>query len=205
MPTASAASAYAAIRRCGLTGWRPPSGAPWSTCSITRAASLLLPRRVRQIREGDPACPDAAALDGPIAKLTRGIARLIDSYAEGLLDKAEFEPRLASFRQRLGALEEQPKAALDQAALQTTLSLLIGRLDDFAGTVRRRLAEADWTQQRDLIRLLVKRVEIAPDAVNIVFRITPLSHYSCRDGPTAPFLQDCGRRDSRGCRESSPR
>ncbi len=149
-------------------------------------------RRLRQIREGDPACPDAAALDGPIAKLTRGIGRLIDGYAEGLLDKTEFEPRLASFRQRLGALEEQRRAALDQAALQTTLSLLVGRLDEFAGTVRGRLADADWALQRDLIRLLVKRVEIAEDAINIVFRIAPLSHRPSRDGPILP---DCGRRE----------
>jgi site-specific DNA recombinase len=33
-----------------------------------------------------------------LARLRRGIARLIDSYAEGLIDKAEFEPRITRLR-----------------------------------------------------------------------------------------------------------
>jgi hypothetical protein len=37
------------------------------------------------------------------------------------------------------------------------------------------LAEADWGRKRDLIRALVKRVEVARDDVNIVFRIDPYS------------------------------
>ena len=53
------------------------------------------------------------------------------------------------------------------------LQLIIGRLEDFAAKVHDGLEEADWASKRDLIRALVKRVEVAPNEVNIVFRIDP--------------------------------
>src|SRR5437879_10959881 len=57
--------------------------------------------------------------------------------------------------------------------MHAELRLIIGRLEDFAAKVQHGLAEADWTSKRDLIRALVKRVEVARDDVNIVFRIDP--------------------------------
>lgn len=45
--------------------------------------------------------------------MRRGIGRLIDSYAEGLIDRAEFEPRIAGLKQQLSQLEERHRAALD--------------------------------------------------------------------------------------------
>lgn len=36
------------------------------------------------------------------------MGRLIDSYAEGLIERAEFEPRIAGFRQRIEGWEAQP-------------------------------------------------------------------------------------------------
>ena len=57
--------------------------------------------------------------------------------------------------------------------MQGELPLIIGRLEDFAAKLYDGLEAADWTSQRDLIRALVKRVEVARDDVNIVFRIDP--------------------------------
>ena len=98
---------------------------------------------------------------------------MIDSYAEGLIDKHEFEPRITRLRQRLARLEEQRQQLADEAALHAELQLIIGRLEDFATKVHDGLEDADWASKRDLIRALVKRVEVAQDEVNIVFRIDP--------------------------------
>jgi site-specific DNA recombinase len=114
-----------------------------------------------------------STLEGQISKLRQGVARLIDSYAEGLIDKGEFEPRVTRLRQRLARVEEQHHALADEAALQGELQLLIGRLEDFAAKLHDGLEAADWASQRDLIRALVKRVEVARDDVNIVFRVDP--------------------------------
>ena len=49
----------------------------------------------------------------------------------------------------------------DEAALQGELQLIIGHLEDFAAKLRDGLEAADWASKRDLIRTLVKRVEVA--------------------------------------------
>jgi len=131
-------------------------------------------------------------IEGQISKLRQGVAQLIDSYAEGLIDKGEFEPRVTRLRQRLARLEEQRQALADEAALQGELLLIIGRLEDFAAKLRDGLEAADWASKRDLIRTLVKRVEVARDDVNVVFRIDP---YPSDTDPGKKSLQLCRGRD----------
>jgi site-specific DNA recombinase len=114
-----------------------------------------------------------ATVEGQIGKLRQGVARLIDSYAEGLIDKQEFEPRITRLRQRLARVEEQRQALADEAALDGELQVIIGRLEEFAAKLHDGLAATDWASKRDLIRALVKRVEVARDDVNVVFRIDP--------------------------------
>ena len=132
--------------------------------------------------------PALATVEEQLGKLRQGVARLIDSYADGLLDKHEFEPRIVRLRQRIAHLDAQRQQLADAAALHTELQLLIGRLEDFATKVHDRLGEADWTSQRDLIRTLVRRVEVARDQVNIVFRVDPHPEES---DPEKKSLQLC--------------
>ena len=110
--------------------------------------------------ERDTRGTDLATVEAQLGKLRQGLARLIDSYADGLIDKHEFEPRITRLRQRIAQLEEQRQQLADEAALHTELQLIIGRLEDFATQVHDGLEEADWTSQRELIRALVKRVEV---------------------------------------------
>ena len=129
-------------------------------------------RRRLQPAAGGKGAP-LAPVEEQIAKLRQGVVRLIDSYAEGLLDKLKFEPRITRLRQRIAGLEEQRQQLTDEAAVQAELQLIIGRLEDFAAKVQNGLAVADWTSQRDLIRALVKRVEVARHEVNMVLRVDP--------------------------------
>jgi site-specific DNA recombinase len=98
---------------------------------------------------------------------------LIDSDADGRMDKHEFEPRMTRLRQRLARLEEPRQPLADEAASHAALQLSIGRLADFATKVHESVEEADWASQRDLIRTLLKRVEVAQDQVKIVLRVDP--------------------------------
>src|SRR3982751_6006532 len=128
-------------------------------------------RRLDQAR--DPTTVNLAGIEAQIAKLRRGMGRLIDGYAEGLIDKADFEPRVAGLRQRIKSWEEQAATLRDEAAQRAALSLIVSRLHDFAQQVRDRIAAVDWSLQRDLIRLLVRRVEIDHGDINVVFRVAP--------------------------------
>jgi site-specific DNA recombinase len=77
-------------------------------------------------------------------------------------------------------------------AYQFQLRLVIRYLEDFAQRVTAGLEQADWTRRRELIRTLVKRVEIGAEAVNVVFRVEP---GSLSTSPPSESLPHCGRRE----------
>ena len=106
-------------------------------------------------------------------KLRHALGRLIDGYAEGLIAKHEFEPRIAEMRRRIGRLDAE-MATLRHLEEQTrSLQLVIGKLSVFAEMVHDRLETADWPLRRDIVRALVKRIEVTDDVVRIVFRVEP--------------------------------
>ena len=138
-------------------------------------------------------------LEGATHKLRQSVARLIDSYTEGLIEKGEFEPRITRLRERLAALELQAQQLQSEASLQADLRLIVGRLEDFASQVTAGLDEADWTRRREIIRALVKRVEVGTEEVKVVFRVGPDPFRLGLDrGP----LQDCRRRNDSALRRS---
>src|SRR5205823_4442695 len=124
-----------------------------------------------------------------------GIARLIDSYADGLIDKGEFEPRIARMRERLKQIEAQAQQVKDEASLERELTLILGRLDEFASRVKHGLHAADWPTRREIIRALVKRVEIDQEQVRVVFRVNPPPQAPQRPSEKdAQSLPHCRRR-----------
>jgi site-specific DNA recombinase len=132
-----------------------------------------------------------AILQAQVGKLRQGIARLIDSHAEGLLEKSDFEPRITRLKQRLVHLEAQGQQRADEASLQADLRLIIGRLEEFAAQVNTGLEQADWRTHRERLRTLVKRVEVDQHQVKVVFRVDTEPVVS---SPGKKSLQDCGRR-----------
>src|SRR5260370_37220994 len=94
-----------------------------------------------------------------MGRLRQGIARLIDSYAEGLIDKGGFEPRMARMRERLKQIEAQAQQVQDEASLERELTLILGRLDELAARVKNGLHEADWLTRRATMHALLTRGE----------------------------------------------
>jgi hypothetical protein len=70
-------------------------------------------------------------------------------------------------------------------AQQAELQSVITHLEEFSSQVQDSLATADWSTKRDLIRMLVKKVEICREDVRIAFRVMPV-----------PFDISLGRGDS---------
>jgi site-specific DNA recombinase len=120
----------------------------------------------------------ACSATGPsLEKLTqrvkRGIARLIDAYEQSLVEKAEFEPRLRNARERLERLKAEAKEQADQEAQEEELRLVVGRLQEFADQVRDGLQHSDWHTRREIIRAVVKRVEVDAETIRVIYRISP--------------------------------
>jgi site-specific DNA recombinase len=108
-----------------------------------------------------------------IKKIKRGIARLLDAYQDGLIDKSEFEPRMQRAKERLTKLQTDVKNREDEEAQQKELNLVIGRMQDFADKISSNLEEVDWLKRREIIRALVKQIEVDEEVVRIVYRVNP--------------------------------
>ena len=74
-----------------------------------------VPPRLDTARDSATGTGGVRKLDRQIAALRRGVGQLIDSYAEGMLDPAEFKPHVAGLKVRVARLEEQHRAAAEAA------------------------------------------------------------------------------------------
>jgi site-specific DNA recombinase len=127
-----------------------------------------------------------------IKQVKKSISRLIDAYEEGLVQKSEFEPRIKAARERLLRLEDEQKQNADEESQESELRLVIGQLEEFGRRVSERLQEPDWPTRREIIRALVKQVEIDEGEVHIVYRVSPSPF---ERGPQQGSLQHCWGRD----------
>ena len=138
---------------------------------------------------------DLERLQQTIGKTKSGIARLVDAYSDGLLERAEFEPRLLRARERLAKLEVERDAEHQRTAQLHELRLVVGRLEDFAAQVTATTSETPWSTRRDIIRALVKRIEVDKEAVRVVYRISPLPFAEAPNRGPSASLQHCWRGD----------
>src|SRR3954447_9770145 len=161
------------------------STARWDeVCRLLKDPARVLEEYQRRLDavQASPRRLELDVLERQVVKARRAIDRVIDGYAEGLIEKHEFEPRIAELRSRAARLEaeaETLRAAEEQAR---SLQLVIGKLGLFATMVRDRLEAADWSTMREIICTLVRRIEVADDAGRVGFRVDPGS-----SGPPQPL------------------
>jgi site-specific DNA recombinase len=164
-------------------------------CRLLEHPERLEQEYRRRLVQEEKAPDELSSLQARIGRLRQGIARLIDSYAEGLIDKGEFEPRIARMREHLKQMEEQAQQVKDEASLERELTLILGRLDEFAARVKAGLHEAKWLTCREIIRAFVKRVEIDQEQVRVVFRINPPQAPQLPSEKDAQSLPHCKGRE----------
>jgi site-specific DNA recombinase len=143
--------------------------------------------RRRQEGQGRERGPRTESLGKLIRSAKRRITRLIDAYEDGLMEKDEFEPRILRARERLSQLEEEARVEDERQTAEQELRLVIGQLEGFAHRVSEGLGEADWRTRRDVIRAVVKRVEIDETEVRVVYKVSPCPFV---EGPGRGLFQD---------------
>jgi site-specific DNA recombinase len=172
-------------------------------CRLLEHPERLEQEYRRRLVQEENTPDELSSLEARMGRLRQGIARLIDSYADGLIDKGEFEPRMARMRERLKHMEEQAQQVKDEASLERELTLILGRLDEFAARVKNGLQEADWLTRRETIRALVKRVEIDQEQIRVAFRVNPPPQApQLPSEKAAQSLQHCTGRDYAALRRS---
>jgi site-specific DNA recombinase len=147
--------------------------------------------RRQQSRASASGTAEKKSLDEAVHKVEQSISRLIDAYTAGLLEAGEFEPRIRRLKERLAKLEEERRLLSEQAKHEEELRLVFSHLEDFADQMKAGLTTVDWGQRREILRALLKRVEVEKDTLRIVYKV-PLHPFA--KGPGGGQLQDCWSR-----------
>ncbi len=107
------------------------------------------------------------------AKLQHALERLIDSFTQGLIEKDQFTSRMTRTKNRIADLDSKIKDDAGDVDRLEHLRVTAKRLRDIAAAVGPHLANADWHRRRDVVRTLVQFIEIGPEVIKVVFRVTP--------------------------------
>ena len=179
--------AYVYYRCLGTDSGRHHGAAICKNASLSAAVeesvwsdlkSLLRePDRLRREFEERLACPDRASADGSrleksIQDSKRRIARLLDAYESGWVDKKEVESRMRMAKERLAKDEACFKEHQSTSATSEAMRNALREFGEFAAQMTDKLEQADFATKRKLLRLLVNRIEIGADEIRIVYKVS---------------------------------
>jgi len=169
----------------------------WSDlCNLLDNPDRLQSEFDRRQSESTGSSDSIAKQKKAVNELRRRLDRLIDAYAQGLIEPLEFESRIGGLRSQhdreaaaLASLQCDHSATSDPVAAGVALSAL-------AAEVKEKLSTASYELKRNLLTLLIKRIEICLDEVRIVYKV-----------PSNPFVRSPGNRafSNIGCRSIWPR
>jgi len=161
----------------------------WSdVCALLREPQRLEAEYERRLSVKPEESPTSQSLTARISQLKRGIGRLIDAYQDGILEKAEFEVRMRQQKDRLARLEAEEKTQAQEETQRAELRLLIGQLEDFTKRMSEGLEGADWLTRREIIRALIKQIEVSDNEIKIVYKVNIVPFDFAPNGGKA---QDC--------------
>lgn len=164
----------------------------WSeVCQLLRDPQRLTAELERR-RESEPqSSSQLLEMQRRVQDLRGRLDRLIDAYATGFLEKSEFESRIVPLRARHDR-EASAFESLSGTAQSSDLESATSNLERISSEVSKRLSNASESLKRELIELLVKRVEIHQTEIRIVYKV-PSRPF--RKGPASRgFLQHCLKR-----------
>jgi site-specific DNA recombinase len=110
--------------------------------------------------------------------------RLLEAYLGGVLELAEFERKRKELEGRTDALLAQQRQLEASARERTELAGVADSIEGFCEQVRTGLAEATFEHKRRLVELLIDRVIVTDEEVEIRY-VVPTSP----EGPHQPFCQ----------------
>jgi site-specific DNA recombinase len=103
--------------------------------------------------------------------LTQQLTRLTEAYLSGVMPLDEYQRRRRELEKRQQTLEQQEQQLSAQADHQSKLAGLIDSVEDFRCRVQKGLSQATFEQKRQLLELLVDRVVVTREEVEIRYVI----------------------------------
>ncbi|MGA3260601.1 MAG: hypothetical protein ABSE35_17105 [Bryobacteraceae bacterium] len=110
-------------------------------------------------------------LRAQLHKLRHGMERLIDSLAEGAIEKDQFTARIDRTKTRIAEIETKIGAQATDEGRRAHVRSLMNRIAELSSHLQSLLHAPGWATKREIIRALVQRIEIGPKDVVIVLRL----------------------------------
>jgi len=108
-----------------------------------------------------------------IGQVKRRIARLVEMYADGYIEKDRFQRDMDISRKRLTELESEREGLKEDESQRAELRFVIGRIEEFADQMRAGLDTSDAKMRRRIICALVKEIQVDAEEVHIVYKVNP--------------------------------
>jgi len=105
------------------------------------------------------------------ASLEHQIARLTEAYLNTVIPLAEYQRRRQELEQKQRALQAQIERLEAQGNHQAELAGLVTSIQEFCQRVQAGLSQATFEQKRELVELLIDRVVVTNDEVEIRYVI----------------------------------
>ena len=105
------------------------------------------------------------------AGLHQQIERLTDAYLAGVVPLAEYQRRRQDAEGRLSALDGQERELTHGADRQAEAARLAAHAEAFCRRVRQGLEQADFRRKRELLELLIDRVVVTGETVEIRYAV----------------------------------
>jgi len=130
---------------------------------------MELERRLNPEPTGD----DRESLRGSIARLKRQLARLLDLYETGYLEKEEFVSRAQRVKERLTREERAYGQRTQAEQFAKDHAELLADFETFTSRLKTGLEAMDFATKRKILQLFIKRIEVRDEEVHIVYKVQP--------------------------------
>jgi site-specific DNA recombinase len=125
-----------------------------------------------------------ATVRGAIGQVDRQQQRLLDAYLGGIVELAEFERKRRELDQHRTSLVAQQQQLAATAQQHLDLAAIAASIERFCARVQAGLAAASFEQKRTLVELLIDRVIVTGEDIEIRY-VVPFSS----DPSPPPFCQ----------------
>ena len=88
-------------------------------------------RRLSRASQGEGTTQSSRSLDKVIGQVRRRIARLVEMYADGYIEKEKFQRDMDISRKRMSELESERRAMHEEEQQREELRLVMGRIEEF--------------------------------------------------------------------------
>jgi len=123
--------------------------------------------------------------------LAKQLDRLTEAYLAEVVPLAEYQRRRADLEQKAHALEAQETQLMTQADRQAEVAALSIAVEDFCHRVQTSLVNATFEQKRQLVELLIDRVIVTGEDIEI--------HYVIPTTPASEHIRFCHLRSDYFC------